>query len=54
MEEIQGWVTTHRAQGHDAHVTVIAAPGTGFGSWCFTCCESGPSTARILTLGDVR
>lgn len=48
------WVERHRAQGHDATLTSVAAPGWGQGSWCHTCREYGPSTGGILTEEDVR
>ena len=48
------WVDDHRARGHDAHTTTVAAPGYGTGSYCFTCTTYGPATGGILTIGDVR
>lgn len=55
MDEIIQWVQAHLDKGHDATITVIAAPGTGNGSWCFTCREYGPRAGvRILTPGEVR
>ena len=47
------YVNAHRALGHEAEVTVIAAPGTGTGSYCFTCNQEGPSNGRILSLDEV-
>lgn len=53
-DAVIAWVEEHKSREHDAHVTQIGAPGTGIGSHCFTCDESGPDTARILTIEDVR
>lgn len=42
------WVDVHTAQGHDAHITQIGAPGYGTGSYCFTCHEYGPTTGGVF------
>lgn len=49
-----GWAAMHCGFGHNATTTQIAAPGTGIGSYCWTCKEYGPSTGRILTPEEVR
>lgn len=54
LDQMTAWVEAHRAQGHDAHFTVAGAPGTGRGTWCFTCREDGPDDIRILTPEEVR
>lgn len=54
MNDPASWVEAHRARGHEASTTQIAAPGWGTGSYCFTCQEYGPSNGGILTLADVR
>lgn len=48
------WVELHKATGHEASITQIAAPGYGQGSYCWACSTYGPSTGGMLSLEDVR
>lgn len=50
----EAWVQDHLDRGHDAHWTTVGAPGYGWGTYCFTCRDYGPSNEGILTMSDVR
>lgn len=50
----EAFIDMHRQLGHEPTYTSISAPGTGTGSYCFTCKESGPTRGfRILSVEDV-
>jgi hypothetical protein len=49
----ENWAALHQSNGHEAMTTTIAAPGTGRGSYCWTCMRHGPRVVRELTVADV-